>query len=145
MACGGTLDERPRPPWEASISTVRPLQYEEPPSVVVLATADGAAHGAQDPQDRSNHQQDDANGHQDGNAGDQSHDHKHNSENDHLGFLSALRGQVRVSLEHLARTNLSDRLVGALHILVRSLTGETLMACGPGNLEMSTNPMKENG
>src|SRR5450759_3299010 len=116
-----------------------------PPSVVVLASADGATRGAQDPQDRSNHQQDDANGLQDGNAGDQSHDHKHNSENDHRGFLSALRGRVRVSLEHLAQTNLSDRLVGALHILVRSLTGETLVACCPGSIEMSTNPMKEKG
>src|SRR5665647_1622858 len=116
-----------------------------PPSVVVLATADGATRGAQDPQDRSNHQQDDANGLQDGNAGDQSHDHKHNPENDHLRFLSALRGRVRVSLEHLAQTNLTDRLVAALHILDRSLPGETRMACGPGNLEMSTNPMKENG
>jgi len=116
-----------------------------PPSVVVLATADGATRGAQDPQDRSNHQQDDANGLQDGNACDQSHDHKHNPENDHLRFLSALRGRVRVSQEHLGQTNLADRLVGVLHILGRSLTGETLMACGPGNLEMSTNPKKENG
>jgi len=56
-----------------------------------------------------------------------------------------LRGRVRVSLEYLEQTNLADRLVGALHILGRSLTGETLMACGPGNFEMSTNPMKENG
>jgi hypothetical protein len=56
-----------------------------------------------------------------------------------------LRGRVRVSLEHLEQTNVTDRLVAALDILGRSLTGETLMACGPGHLEMSTNPMKENG
>src|SRR5674476_198664 len=62
MACGGTLDDRPRPPLEASVSKVRSS------SVVVLATADGATHGAQDPQDRSNHQQDDANGYQYGEA-----------------------------------------------------------------------------
>src|SRR5665811_2016727 len=96
-----------------SISTVRPLQYGEPTSIVVLATADGATHGAHDPQDRSNHQQDDANGHQDGNGGDQSHDHKHNSENDHLRFLSALRGRVRVSPEHLEQTKPS-RSTGCL-------------------------------
>src|SRR5665811_89875 len=111
-----------------------------PPSVVVLATADGATRGAQDPQDRSNHQQDDADGLQDGNACDQSHDHKHNSENDHLRFLSALRGRVRVSLEHLAQTNLTDRLVGALPILSRSRTGETRMACRWSDVEISTNP-----
>ena len=110
------------------------------PSVVVLATADGATHGAQDPQDRSNHQQDDANGLQDGNAGDQSHDHKHNPENDHLRFLSALRERVRVSLEHLEQTNLTDRLVGALHILGRSRTGETRMAGGPVTLKCPRTP-----
>ena len=96
------------------------------PSVVVLATADGATRGAQDPQDRSNHQQDDANGLQDGNAGDQSHDHKQNPENDHLRFLSALRGRVRVSLEHLGQTNLTDRLVGALHILGEGRSDQTV-------------------
>ena len=46
-----------------------------------------------------------------------------------------------MSLEYLEQTNLAYRLVGALHILGRSRTGETRMACGPGNFEMSTNPM----
>jgi hypothetical protein len=33
-------------------------------SVVVLATADGAAHGAEDPEDHAGDHQDDADGHQ---------------------------------------------------------------------------------
>ena len=37
-------------------------------SVVVLAATDGTAHGAEDPKDRANDQQDDADGHEHGEA-----------------------------------------------------------------------------
>src|SRR5665647_609468 len=55
--------------------------------VVVLASADGAAHGAHDPEDHADNDQDAADGLQDGNCRDQSDDHKHDSENDQLRFL----------------------------------------------------------
>jgi hypothetical protein len=53
----------------------------------MLATADCPAHGAKDPQDRANHQQNDANGLQYGYLRNKSHDQKHDSENDHPSFL----------------------------------------------------------
>ena len=56
-------------------------------SVVVLASADGAAHGAQDPEDHADNDQEAADGLQNGDCRDQSDDHKHDSENDQLRFL----------------------------------------------------------
>src|SRR5664280_185141 len=55
-------------------------------SVVVLASADGASHGSEDPKDHTNHQKYAPYGHQHGDSRDESHDQKHHSENDHLRF-----------------------------------------------------------
>ena len=49
-------------------------------SVVVLASADGAAHGAKGKEDHTNDQQNDSDGLQYGDARDQSDDPKHDSE-----------------------------------------------------------------
>jgi eukaryotic-like serine/threonine-protein kinase len=56
----------------------------------VLASADGASHGSEDPKDHTNHQKYAAYGHQHGDSRDESHDQKHHSENDHLSFLFIL-------------------------------------------------------
>ena len=57
-------------------------------SVVVLAPADGTTHGAEDPKDRANDQQEDADGLQNGDARDDSHDH--DSEDDPLRLRSTV-------------------------------------------------------
>src|SRR5664280_1710508 len=62
-------------------------------SVVVLASADGASHGSEDPEDHANHQKYAADGHQHGDSRDESHDQKHHSENDHLRFHFSLGGR----------------------------------------------------
>jgi hypothetical protein len=80
-ASGAIVHNRRRS--EESVTMVRS------PSVVVLATADSATHRAQHPQGRANHQQDDADGLQDGYGRDKSHNREHNSEDDHLRFPSS--------------------------------------------------------
>src|ERR1019366_3272999 len=59
-------------------------------SVVVLASADGASRGSEDPEDHANHQNYTPYGHQHGDSRDESHDQKHLAENDHLRFHFSL-------------------------------------------------------
>src|SRR5665648_416963 len=74
-------------------------------SVVVLASADGAARGTKGEEDHTNDQQDDSDGLQYGDARDQSDDPKHDSEGDHrVSFPVAEPPARAVDKEH-NRTN----------------------------------------
>src|SRR5664280_1381844 len=84
-------------PWVSSLLFLslssQPISGPPSLSVVVLASADGASHGSEDPKDHTNHQKYAPYGHQHGDSRDESHDQKHHSENDHLSFLFFLGGR----------------------------------------------------